>query len=138
MVEKGLRRWGRLSIALALGVSCAALAVIVPSGLAGADTVTYTSAQIGSSGNTPQFSQSGNWTLAWSYNCSNRGSAGNFIVHINQPPGDLASDNGPNELGMSGSGTDSYFDTGVFSLSVNSGCDWSITVSGSSTPPVVG
>ena len=102
---------------------------------AGADTGTYTSTQIGTSGDTPQFSQTGNWTMAWSYNCSSFGSAGNFSVTVNQPSGDLTEDNGPNELGLSGSGTDYYTDTGAFSLSVISECDWSITVSPSSAPP---
>ena len=57
-----------------------------------------------------------------------------FIVNITQPPGDLAFDPGPNELGMSGSGTDTYTDTGVFSLGVDSECNWSITVKSSGGP----
>jgi hypothetical protein len=102
---------------------------------------TFTSAGIGSSGQTPQFSESGNWQMAWNYDCSAFGSQGNFVVMVNQPNSSTGIDVAPNELGMSGSGTDSYTDTGTFSLSVNSECTWSITVSpngaGAGTPPVV-
>lgn len=81
----------------------------------------------GSSGNTQQFAVSSPWTMSWSYsNCA--GGSGNFIVFINQPPGDLTSDVGPNELGSGGSGTDSYTDTGVFSLAIDSECNWSISI----------
>jgi hypothetical protein len=74
--------------------------------------------------------------MAWSYNCSSFGMSGNFIVDINQPSGDLNSDLGTNELGMGGSGTEYYADTGTFSLSVSSECDWTITVSPNPAPPV--
>ncbi len=97
--------------------------------LRAADTVTFTSAQVGTSGNTAQFTQTGNWQMAWTYDCASFGSSGNFNVNVNQPSGDLATDAAPNELGMSGSGTDYYYDTGAFSLSVTSECTWSITVS---------
>jgi ribosomal protein L24E len=116
---------------LAVVVSTAALSgyfVLALSGPAGADTVTFTSGQIGSSGNTPNFSQGGPWIMSWSYNCAAYGNPGNFIVTVNQPANDLADDSGTNELGTSGSGTDYYYDTGQFSLAINSECDWSITV----------
>ena len=72
--------------------------------------------------------------MSWTYNCANFGSSGNFEVNITQPPGDLTLDLGPNELGMSGSGTDTYTDTGVFSLEVNSECAWIIAINSSGTP----
>ena len=124
-----------------LGLVCGVAICIPVLGIAaspaGADTDTFTTAdRSGVRGQTPQFTETGNsWTLSWSYNCSGFGSTGNFGVSVNQPSGDLYSDPGPNELGMGGSGTDHYFDTGVFSLSVISECSWSITVSPSGVAP---
>ncbi len=96
--------------------------------------VTFTSAQTGDTGNPQAFNVSGAWTMAWSYNCTDFGLPGNFIVDVNGPPGDSTFDIGPNELGTGGSGVDSYSDTGTFTLSVNSECAWSITVSSPSSP----
>ncbi len=130
----------RLIMALGmLGASIAATAVVTAAtaGVASASTATFTSTQIGSSGQTPQFTESGNWQMAWSYNCSNFGSSGNFAVTVNQPSNSTVIDIGPNELGMSGSGTDSYTDTGTFSLSVSSECNWSISVSPNGSLPTV-
>ena len=94
--------------------------------------VTYTSQQTGFSGQTQQFTAYAPWSMAWSYNCSNYGSQGNFFVEV-----DGSSDIGPNELGSSGSGTDYYNDSGTFSLTVISECNWSVSISGSapSVPP---
>jgi hypothetical protein len=103
---------------------------------AGADTATFTSAGIGSSGTTPNFTQTGAWTMAWTYDCSDFGSQGNFNVDVNQPDGDTAVDLGTNELGDGGSGTDFYYDTGTFNLSVESECAWTVTVTPSSSGPV--
>jgi hypothetical protein len=123
-------------IAVALSCLVSVTSVVLGSATpASADTATYTNAQTGPSGQTPQFSQTGPWTMTWSYDCSASGSAGNFIVNISQPAGDPISDLGANELGTDGAGTDYYQDSGTFSLVVNSGCAWSITVSPSSTPP---
>jgi hypothetical protein len=121
----------RACVVLLIAAPVAAIATVAAPQIAGANTATYTSTEIGSSGQTPQFNQSGNWQLAWSYNCTAFGSPGNFGVEINNSAADV----GPNELGTGGSGTDYYTDTGNFSLSVTSECDWSITVSPSSAPP---
>ena len=91
---------------------------------------TFTSAQVGSTGQASRFLEPGPWQMAWSYDCSNFGSSGNFMVFID---GSSNGDFGPNELGMGGSGTDYYSDTGTFSLAVDSECSWSITVS---PPPI--
>ena len=99
------------------------------------DTVTFTSAQVGQSGNTATFSEAGNWTMAWSYTCASGSSQQNFQVTVNQPSGDLNNDVGPNELGTGGSGTDHYSDTGTFSLSVIAGCAWKITVAPDTAGP---
>jgi hypothetical protein len=119
-------------------VVSAGVLVVMPVTPAGADTATFTSADVGTTGTTAPFNESGNWTMAWSYTCAAQGSPGAFGVTINQPSGDSISDAGPQVSGMSGSGTDSYFDTGSFSLSVISTCDWSITVQASSVAPVPG
>jgi hypothetical protein len=97
--------------------------------------VTVTSSEVGSTGNSPAFAIGGAWTMAWTYSCTGDESPGNFIVNVNQPPGDFAFDVGPNELGSGGNGTDSYSDTGTFTLSIISGCDWSITVNAATSPP---
>ena len=70
--------------------------------------------------------------MTWNYDCSNYGSAGNFIVDIN---GSTSSDVGPNELNTSGGGTDYYYDAGTFSFEIDSECNWSIAVAPSSGSP---
>ena len=131
--------WRRFTILISSILACSGFLIVSQTTLAGADTDTFTSTQIGSSGSTPDFSQSGQWLMDWSYNCSSYGSQGNFAVEVNQPAGSSIVDIGPNELGNSGSGVDYYYDTGQFNLSVDSECDWSITVEptgpGSLEPP---
>jgi len=110
-------------------------AVLTAATPAGADTDTFTSGQVGTSGSTSQFTQTGPWEMSWSYNCDSFGEAGNFVVNVNQPAGDDYPDLGVNELNTSGSGVDYYYDTGVFNLSVTSECNWSITVQPASGTP---
>jgi len=93
---------------------------------AGADTTTFSSASVGSSGATPNFSESGPWTLSWNYNCS--GNQGEFIVTVVQPEDSFNFDVGPEAQGTGSSGEDYFYDTGQFSLQVVSGCTWSISV----------
>jgi hypothetical protein len=43
--------------------------------------VTFSSQEIGNSGESPQFTVNGPWTIAWAYNCANSfGGSGNFII----------------------------------------------------------
>jgi hypothetical protein len=75
---------------------------------------------------TPRFtvpSAAGGWRLAWSYNCTAFGSSGNFQIYIT---GGSGADIGVNQLGMKVSGVEHYYDTGTFSLEVNSECSWAI------------
>ncbi len=123
------RRLLALLAGLLLVVGISVTAVATP---AGADTATYTSSQVGTSGNTPSFSQSGPWTLSWTYDCSNFGNPGNFIVNVNNSS---AGDQGVNEAGNGGSGTDYYYDSGTFSFAVDSECDWTLTVDPSAGTP---
>jgi hypothetical protein len=92
--------------------------------------VTFTSQQIGDSGESPQFTVNGPWSMAWTYNCANAyGGSGVFGISY-QGTFDI----GPNENGTSGSGTDYYTDSGTFSLEINSECHWSATITGSPAP----
>ncbi len=111
---------------------------------------TFSNVQTGMTGNSQQFTTSASWTMAWSYTCSNADPSDDvFTVFVNQPAGDTTVDAGPNESSTGGSGTDSYTDTGIFSLSIIADCAWSITISSqssssttttttSSTPPATG
>ena len=73
------------------------------------------------------------WELQWAYNCSNFGTEGNFAVLIQQAPGKgvMASleDQGVNQLGTQGSGTEHYhYGGGGVYLTIDSECSWSVTV----------
>ena len=49
----------------------------------------------------------------------------NFATNITGYGGvALSTDSGANQLGMSGSGTNHYYDTGTFSVQVDSECSW--------------
>ncbi len=81
-------------------------------------------------GDTAQFTVTrSSWQLQWSYDCSSFGSSGNFIVTVNGYGGASGtSDAGVNELGTGSSGDEHYYDSGTFNLSVNSECNWTVTV----------
>jgi hypothetical protein len=65
------------------------------------------------------------WNEVWTYNCSAFGSSGNFITTITGFGGAAnTTDSGANELGTGGSGTNHYYDTGTFTIGVNSECSW--------------
>jgi len=132
------RRLARIPAFAALVLGSSGLLLLTTSQVAGATTETFSSAQTGTSGETQAFSQSAGWQMSWSYNCASYGGSGNFIVTVDQPSGDNTIDFGPNELGTGGSGTDYYTDTGTFSLSVNSECEWTINVSPSNVAPATG
>ena len=68
------------------------------------------------------------WTESWSYN-SCPFNFGNFITFIDKLDGDgFTLDSGVNELGGGGSGTNYYYDTGVFQVQVISECNWTDTI----------
>ena len=80
----------------------------------------------------PQFTvppSANNWKVGWTYDCSNHGMSGNFITDITGY-GNAAGIYNPGEdqLGMGGSGIDTYDNTGTFSIQVISECNWSIGV----------
>lgn len=127
-VSRSILRFG---IILVIATTCVT-SVLAP---AGADTTSFSSSTIGSSGDTPSFAQTGPWTMSWTYSdCS--GGQGDFSVDVKQPSADTTEDIGPNESGTSATGTDFYYDTGTFSLDVNSTCTWTINVAPSSAAPL--
>lgn len=73
-------------------------------------------------------SNAATWDVHWTYNCSNNGGVGNFVVNVLEGGGIDASDAGVNQLGSGGSGTQDYHDQGSFSLQISSECIWSIQV----------
>jgi len=66
------------------------------------------------------------WVLAWTYSCGT--APGNFIVTVTQNKNVVASDPVVNELGLKGSGTQSYHNVGQFNLKVTSECKWTVRV----------
>lgn len=85
---------------------------------------------------TASFHTPDEWQLHWNYDCSSQlGGQGNFIVHIEQPPGKVGegvtfNDQGVNQLGAGTSGVESYHYGGTMYLSINSECNWSVQVTG--------
>jgi len=76
---------------------------------------------------TKQFAVGGDWSLKYSYDCTSFGSQGNF--QVSEQGG--SNDGLPlvNELGKKGSDvTYQHSDAGTHSLSVNSECSWTVTV----------
>lgn len=85
--------------------------------------------QVSGSGikSTKQFTVADNWSLKYTYDCSSFGTQGNF--QVTEQGGD--NDGMPlvNELGNKGSDvTYQHSDAGQHSLSVNSECSWTVTV----------
>lgn len=73
---------------------------------------------------TAQFTVRGDWNLAWQYDCSALGQAGNFVVSTDDGEQLL------NELSTGGSGTVPASDDGVRFLRVVTECSWSVNVVG--------
>jgi hypothetical protein len=76
----------------------------------------------------PQFTvpaRDSGWNEVYTFNCASTGQAGNFITSITGY-GSAADtdDGGANQLELSGSGTNHYYDTGTFSITVESECYW--------------
>jgi hypothetical protein len=76
--------------------------------------------------NTAQFTVSSTWKLDYSFDCSNFGYAGNFIV---MEDGGLSGAMNVNELAMSKTGSSyAYNDAGTHYIEVNSECSWTLKV----------
>jgi hypothetical protein len=79
---------------------------------------------------TQSFTATGEWTLTYSYDCSDFGTRGNFVVSVRNADGSVSGNQGVNELGRSGSDTEYYHSPGTMFLQINSTCSWYITVIG--------
>ena len=122
-------RWSALFRLMAV-LAIAAVGLSLTSTTASASTVAqFSSLATGMSGQTQQFAVTGPWSLAWTMGCY---SGGVFAVTING-----SDDVGPDELSGNGttSGTDYYTDSGTFSLSVSSDCNWWVTISSNAPGP---
>jgi hypothetical protein len=76
--------------------------------------------------NTPRFTVTSTWKLAYSFDCSAFGSTGNFRVHER---GGNVSRLSVNDLAMSKSAsTWAYDDGGTRYLEVNSACAWTVKI----------
>lgn len=72
---------------------------------------------------------SGDYSVAYTYDCSNFGTSGNFIADVQQSGNDLFDDPVANTMGDKGRDTTYLHDgPGTFYLSVNSECSWTVKV----------
>lgn len=77
--------------------------------------------------NTKSFTTGDDWSIKYSFNCSDFGSQGNFQVYVYTD--DQLSDTPVNALAEKGSDTTyEHGDSGTQYLEVNSECSWSLTV----------
>src|ERR1700733_6700677 len=75
--------------------------------------------------NTPQFTVTDTWKLDYSFDCSDFGSSGNFIVMEDGTFGAMS----VNGLAMSKSGSSyAYNDAGTHYLEINSECSWTVKI----------
>jgi hypothetical protein len=71
------------------------------------------------------------WTIAYNYDCTNFGQAGNFAIDINDSKGQLDfTKPGVNEMAIKGNSSTVEHGAGTYSLSIDSECDWNIAVTG--------
>jgi len=69
-----------------------------------------------------------NWCIQYTYDCSNFGSKGNFIVTVKSGGDGVTDLAAVNELGMYGSAANYYHRGGTYYLEISSECDWHVTV----------
>jgi len=80
---------------------------------------------------TQTFTVPKSWQLDWSYDCSNFGSQGNFVVSVYNADGSPSYNNTTvNQLGKSGSDTEYYHTGGTFYFEINSECSWTVKAKG--------
>ncbi len=99
------------------------------SGAPGPATETFSSSQYTDSGSTSSFTETGPWSMQWSYSCPSGVPQDIFIGSIVRS-GDISPYYpGPSDPNASGSGTENYQDAGQFNVEIDSDCTWSVTVS---------
>ncbi len=80
---------------------------------------------------TQVFAAASDWDLAWTYNCSNFGDQGNFVVEVmNRDTSPSFENQSVNQLGSKGSDVQHYHKGGSFYLSINSECNWTVKATG--------
>lgn len=77
---------------------------------------------------TQAFTTTGNWAVAYTFDCTNFGYKGNFQIDVFNTDGTDNIDDGANDLAMKGGSTDHFSDPGEHYLSIHSECNWHITV----------
>lgn len=76
--------------------------------------------------NSREFTATDAWTLAYSFDCSNFGQAGNFVITVEDHSGSMV-DLPVNALALRGSDSSTEYRTGTLHVSINSECSWSVT-----------
>jgi hypothetical protein len=71
---------------------------------------------------TQRFVAPDEWALAWTYDCSNFGSSGNFVISVEGDSTDVAA----NQLGQSGHDVSYEHSGGNVYLEINSECAWHV------------
>jgi len=80
---------------------------------------------------TQTFTAAGDWDLNWTYDCSQAGNNGNFIVTVYNADGSVSFENTPvNQMGASGNDIQHYHKGGKFYLDINSECSWTVNAKG--------
>jgi len=84
---------------------------------------------------TGAFDSPGSWDLNWIYDCSRFGRTGNLGIDVYRTDGSFISiPPSINQVGSGGQGAQAYTQAGGFSVTVNSVCRWSLTVTTSARP----
>lgn len=78
---------------------------------------------------TARFTATGDWTIAYTYDCAKFGQAGILQIYVYTADGQFA-DVAANALGTTGEGSQPEYKAGTFYLEVNSVCDWTVEVKG--------
>jgi hypothetical protein len=101
---------------------------VTPAAAPSASPVTLLSLQGSGIQTTQKFTTtSDDWDMAYRYDCSNFGTAGNFQVFVYNGGGSL-DDVGANELGTAGLKIQHFHQGGTFYLTINSECTWTVKV----------
>jgi len=79
---------------------------------------------------TAPFKTGKSWTVTYTFDCASFGGSGNFQFDVNNTDGSTNYDTGANDLAANGGSSDYFYDSGTHYLSINSECDWHITIKG--------
>ena len=68
------------------------------------------------------------WTVHWSFDCFGR--RGTFALGVDRMDSSLATaDRGVSDTAVTDGGTVTYTDTGTYTLTITTQCDWTVQVS---------